>query len=117
MTKAKKSTLVLDSFHKTAAAFIESLSQVFDDCPVIAAYQSTYKNIICKSNITKIEMIETWFNTMRPYFKDCSVKDASKLLIADVGFLKQIDFRTKYYEMAEDPESLAALWDYINKLN
>lgn len=65
----------------------------------------------------KDRVIKTWYETMKPYIKDCKAQNDNIILRADIGLLEEMDIRTKWSDPEFDQESKNVLWEYINELN
>jgi len=119
MPPKKKQTevIVLTQFHDTLGKFLNALAELWDECKVTKTYRDEYFELYSKADISRKHIIKQWHKTMSPFYGDCKVQDATNILTAELGLLDDVEFKEKYLDIVDVPESLGAFWKYINYLN
>lgn len=111
-----KSEMFLNKFWKIYVKLLESLHLIWPQCVVTELFLDItlkYEN----NHEEKQNVIETWYTTLKPYFKDCLDHNILKISKAKISFIEKIDFIKKYEDVKDDEESCNNIWEFIINLN
>lgn len=115
-----KSFDMLTLFHETLNIFLQRMAEVFDDCEHCARLYNMHQEAMQSpilGEALKLKVIVDWHENMSPYYETCQKSNVVPLLDANIGILKEIDFKSKWAEICENPVSVKNICASINKLN
>ena len=120
-TKAAPKSTALDLFSKLCLEFIDALSSVFDDDPVLQKVKLKMNvaigdmNVLGDSEQQKKDMIASWHKSMEPYYEEVNKRNSA--IFAQIEetskSLKEIGINKKYHDPSIDNDTRECIWDYV----
>ena len=105
-------------FFQLLKLFLTTINRTFPECEKTSEFLVLFE--FMESSDMKAEkekVIRTWYETMKPYIKECKAQNDNVLLRADIGILEEMDIRSKWSDPEFDQDSKNVLWEYVNRLN
>lgn len=108
----------LEDFFQLTKTLMKAVNNVFPECTKTQE-ALTQLEFIEASNVESMKtmLIETWYQTMKPYIQECVQKNDNVLLRSNIKVLDQLDIKLKWADPEFDQESKEIMWEYINTLN
>jgi|LauGreDrversion4_2_1035121.scaffolds.fasta_scaffold01409_12 hypothetical protein len=118
MSTAPSSSKPLEDFFQLTKTLMTAVKNVFPECTKTQEALAQLE-FIETSNVESLKtmLIETWYQTMKPYIQECVQKNDNVLLRSNIKVLDQLDIKTKWADPEFDQESKQIMWEYINTLN
>lgn len=110
--------MCIQSFIQMENQFLESLIEVFPECPNLRQTKLEF-SLSCALESQKKQRIEEWIQYMGPFFADCTNKNAAKVIV-DQNFppsVQAIQIQQKWNDPDIDDDTREAVWAYLIELN
>jgi len=112
-------TQTLDAFISMLDQFLSACAEVWPEDTKLSTFRVAFgliKNPLARS--AQEEIINDYYNSLRPYFKRCSDRDVTLFTEDnDISFLNEVDMRSKWLDNSVGNETREIIWEYVLELN
>lgn len=111
-------TSLPNDFFDLLQKLLTAVHTVFPECEKTQEARVELQSIVDLGlDSIKVTLIQKWYETMKPFIKQCVQKQDAVLLQANIEILDKLDLKAKWTDPDFYPESKEVMWDYINQLN
>lgn len=107
----------VEDFFRLTKTLLLAVRNVFPECLKTQEALAQLEFIeASRMDSMKEILIRKWYETVKPYIKDCVAKNDNVILRANIDILEKLDIKSKWNDPDFDQESKDVLWGYINSL-